>query len=262
MNDKFTGKERDTETGLDYFGARYMSSAQGRFTSPDSVAINRQISDPQLWNKYSYVGNRPLSYVDPDGKWPFWIHNEIIDAAFGKILDRGDRRILQTASAYVDRGENQDAAHAYQHGMSNGLLGQSVEDAHAETQAFISDEVNQAVQAQISAEGDHPGVVFNSVNGVQYADPYAYDSLFHLGEAIHAGTDSYSPTHSGSQPWSGHETAGQLATHVWGESKPFANGEAEYEARLEALRIYQMYQKRLDDARKKQEEQKKKEENQ
>jgi len=32
---KFTGKERDTETGLDYFGARYLSSAQGRFTSPD-----------------------------------------------------------------------------------------------------------------------------------------------------------------------------------------------------------------------------------
>jgi hypothetical protein len=56
-----------------------------------------------------------------------------------------------------------------------------------------------------------------------------------------------------------------LARHVWGESKPFANGEAEYEARLEALRIYQMYQKRLDEARKqKQEEQKEKqnEENQ
>ena len=32
---KFTGKERDAETGLDYFGARYMSSAQGRFASPD-----------------------------------------------------------------------------------------------------------------------------------------------------------------------------------------------------------------------------------
>lgn len=32
-----TGKERDAETGLDYFGARYMSSAQGRFTSPDPL---------------------------------------------------------------------------------------------------------------------------------------------------------------------------------------------------------------------------------
>ncbi len=34
---RFTGKERDAETGLDYFGARYMSSAQGRFTSPDPL---------------------------------------------------------------------------------------------------------------------------------------------------------------------------------------------------------------------------------
>ena len=34
----FTGKERDAETGLDYFGARYMSAAQGRFTSPDLPA--------------------------------------------------------------------------------------------------------------------------------------------------------------------------------------------------------------------------------
>jgi RHS repeat-associated protein len=35
---QFTGKERDAETGLDYFGARYFSSAQGRFTSPDPTA--------------------------------------------------------------------------------------------------------------------------------------------------------------------------------------------------------------------------------
>jgi len=248
--------------GLDFFGARwarYMSSAQGRFTSPDAVVINRQICDPQLWNKYSYVGNGPLAYIDPDGKWPFWIHNEIIDAAFGGILDRGDRRILQAASAYVDRAENQDADHACQHGMSNALTGQSAEGAHAETLGFISDQVSLAVQAQISAEGDHPGVVLNSVDGMQYADPYAYDSLFHLGEAIHAGTDSYSPTHSGSQPWSGHETPGQLMRHIWGESKPFGNGEAEYLARLEALRIYQMYQGQLEEARKrKQEEEKKK----
>jgi RHS repeat-associated protein len=37
---KFTGKERDAETGLDYFGARYHSSAQGRFTSPDPISAN------------------------------------------------------------------------------------------------------------------------------------------------------------------------------------------------------------------------------
>ena len=48
---KFTGKERDAETGLDYFGARYMSSAQGRFTSADPKGFSmRTIGNPQKWN--------------------------------------------------------------------------------------------------------------------------------------------------------------------------------------------------------------------
>jgi len=42
-----TGKERDAETGLDYFVARYYSGAQGRFTSPDTPLVDQQPSDPQ-----------------------------------------------------------------------------------------------------------------------------------------------------------------------------------------------------------------------
>ena len=54
---RFTGKERDAETGLDYFGARYMSAAQGRFTSPDRPFVGWDIGDPQSWNLYGYVRN-------------------------------------------------------------------------------------------------------------------------------------------------------------------------------------------------------------
>jgi RHS repeat-associated protein len=65
---ELTGKERDAETGLDYFGARYMSAAQGRFTSTDPIFIAKhKISDPQQWNLYSYVANNPLKFVDPSG---------------------------------------------------------------------------------------------------------------------------------------------------------------------------------------------------
>jgi len=63
---KFTGKERDSETGLDYFGARYLSSAQGRFTSTDPRS--GWPSDPQSWNMYAYGRNNPLLYTDPDGQ--------------------------------------------------------------------------------------------------------------------------------------------------------------------------------------------------
>jgi RHS repeat-associated protein len=66
---KFTSKERDAETGLDYFGARYFSGAAGRFTSADPTFVTRQrVSDPQQWNLYSYTRNNPLKYFDPDGK--------------------------------------------------------------------------------------------------------------------------------------------------------------------------------------------------
>lgn len=64
---QFTGKERDAETGLDYFGARYMSSAQGRFTSPDPLLSSGRPWAPQTWNRYAYGLNNPLRYTDPTG---------------------------------------------------------------------------------------------------------------------------------------------------------------------------------------------------
>ena len=69
---QFTGKERDWETGLDFFGARYFSGAQGRFTSADWSESPQPIpyadtNDPQTLNLYSYVRNNPLSHGDLDG---------------------------------------------------------------------------------------------------------------------------------------------------------------------------------------------------
>jgi len=71
---RFTGKERETmgdgtANGLDYFGARYYSGAQGRFTTPDPTFLNiLKVISPQRWNFYGYALNNPLKYVDPDGE--------------------------------------------------------------------------------------------------------------------------------------------------------------------------------------------------
>jgi RHS repeat-associated protein len=68
---RFTGKARDVETGLDYFGARYYASTLGRFTTVDPVLdIEQALVDPQRWNRYTYALNNPLRNVDPDGKDP------------------------------------------------------------------------------------------------------------------------------------------------------------------------------------------------
>lgn len=64
----FTGKQRDTESGLDYFGARYLSSNMGRFTSVDPKATSERPVDPQSWNRYAYTRNNPVIYTDPDGQ--------------------------------------------------------------------------------------------------------------------------------------------------------------------------------------------------
>jgi RHS repeat-associated protein len=67
-----TGKERDAESGNDYFGARYYSSSMGRFMSPDWSAKAEpvpyaKLDNPQSLNLYAYVLNNPLRGVDPDG---------------------------------------------------------------------------------------------------------------------------------------------------------------------------------------------------
>ena len=64
---KFTGYERDAETGLDYAQARMYANSQGRFTSPDPLLASGRASNPQSWNRYSYTLNRPLSLIDPTG---------------------------------------------------------------------------------------------------------------------------------------------------------------------------------------------------
>jgi RHS repeat-associated protein len=67
-----TGKERDAESGNDYFGARYYESSMGRFMSPDWSAKAEpvpyaKLDNPQSLNLYEYVLNNPLHGVDPDG---------------------------------------------------------------------------------------------------------------------------------------------------------------------------------------------------
>lgn len=67
LRQKFTAKERDVETGLDYFGARYYGSNHGRFTSTDPLLPSGRPHTPQSWNRYAYVLNNPLALIDPDG---------------------------------------------------------------------------------------------------------------------------------------------------------------------------------------------------
>ena len=72
IGSRYTGKERDTESGNDYFGARYYASSMGRFMSPDWSAKAEpvpyaKLEDPQSLNLYAYAHNNPLRNIDVDG---------------------------------------------------------------------------------------------------------------------------------------------------------------------------------------------------
>ena len=118
---KFTQKERDTETGLDYFLARYYSPAQGRFTSPDEFTggpddlftfaddasdnptFYADLHEPQSLNKYQYAYNCPLRYIDPNGHGvKDWLK---------RAGETARQTVLGATSAYLqDNGINVDSA--------------------------------------------------------------------------------------------------------------------------------------------------------
>jgi RHS repeat-associated protein len=86
---KFSGKERDAESQLDYFGARYYDRSQYRFVSHDPV-IRPQgcAARPQLWNLYTYCRNNPQAYIDYSGAASFSIqrHGPFLEDYGGKVL--------------------------------------------------------------------------------------------------------------------------------------------------------------------------------
>jgi len=76
----FTGKERDQESGNDYFGARYYNANTGRFLSEDPAGFLGGI------NKYVYVGDDPTDFNDPSGRLPFGaVVGAINGAVFGGL---------------------------------------------------------------------------------------------------------------------------------------------------------------------------------
>jgi len=211
-NKMFVGKEKDSETGLHYFGARYMDSGAGRFVSPDPVGavdsragkINDMIlMNPQRMNAYAYSMNNPYKYLDTDGKWSEDIHNHIINMAFSSgnyRLSNDLKDVLKQASAYVDTF--QDTKESYLHSMSSSIYSPS--EAEKFTSYFVNAKVGEF--KKLMAEG------------------IAESAYFSLGEAMHALMDATSPAHEGFQKW---ELSDAVA-HGWGERGAVFDSDMKY----------------------------------
>jgi len=119
VRSRCTGKERDSESGNDYFGARYYASSMGRFMSVDPAFESEILELPQTWNRYSYVYNRPTYSNDPDGRCP-----PCIGALIGGVIEGGfdlGKQLYNNGGSLSDVSWREVGANALGGAVTGGL---------------------------------------------------------------------------------------------------------------------------------------------
>jgi RHS repeat-associated protein len=192
-NEKFVGKEKDKETGLYYFGARYMDAKTGRFVSVDPKGITeKDLLNPQRLNRYNYSLNNPYRYIDPDGRWPSEI-KKVHQVSINRVLSsipKHDRNILNAQQVKIDA--DQSSSGAYKHAMR--APEQTAEKARQAANEFVHNEIGTARELEKTGQHD--------------------EALQHLGNAIHTMQDNVSPAHQGFQEWDENEDTSTKAEHL------------------------------------------------
>ncbi|MFV0388158.1 MAG: RHS repeat domain-containing protein [Pyrinomonadaceae bacterium] len=148
---KFTGYERDEESNLDFAQARMYGNSYGRFTSPDPLLSSGRIENPQTWNRYAYVLNNPLLYIDPLGLYE-WAETAGGSATDDELLERSKDKTLKKEERKLAKRQY-DFRQAFKAGLSRGKEA-------AESNGLAADQ-KQKVQESVDSYGNE-----NEANGV------------------------------------------------------------------------------------------------
>jgi RHS repeat-associated protein len=192
---KFTGKERDAESNLDSFGARYNASSLGRFMSPDTlIPVNLKkdrfqmwISNPQHWNKYAYALNNPLLYIDPSGltETIYYFLNKNLTDEQKKFFEEHKDQILNSIADKLKQAGIKDVVFKDGSTLSNSQVA-SMLTSRPEGVAFLNF-VNKSYGGTTAGSGLYGGTGDNSrsvvfVGNLQEGKPTAAELSFRIAE--------------------------------------------------------------------------------
>ena len=209
VRELFTGKERDAETGLDWFERRYFSGAQGRFTSPDP--LGGHIEDPQSLNRYVYARNNPLRYTDSTGLDFYLDCKDKSDTCQGGRVGTTDDKGKFTATlisndkngGLVDQNGNQFTGSFDQHGISftdsngNDYSGRFAANTAATTLS------GSGIFAGFTGVFNSNGLNTNIAQGSLFGSPQAFQALLTKLVGPNVGLDALNGFHPGSIQYRG-----------------------------------------------------------
>ncbi|MEZ5308397.1 MAG: RHS repeat-associated core domain-containing protein [Pyrinomonadaceae bacterium] len=190
IRQKFTGYQKDEETGLDFAEARMYENRHGRFTAVDPLLASGKSANPQTFNRFTYVLGSPLVLVDRNGQWPTKTHDDLIKEAFNGLTAR-QINLIQKGSFSVDVGFEKRLggapfprtmlpANAFMHAMRSS--GMTQETAMKKASEYLNKKLEEVQQLQKSFEE-------------QGGKGLAETALIALGTATHVYEDMTSPAH-------------------------------------------------------------------
>jgi len=205
---RYTGREADLETDLQYSRARYYDPETGRFITQDPLGFKAGI------NFYAYVYNNPIRFNDPSGLFSPGAHDAILQNVFGNRLPANEITILQQASRDFDK-RTQASDQSHLHSMTQ--KGQTTADAIQMRDAAINLMMTNAIAAEtrddslrVFGEAMHPVMDFSSpMHTTQNDEPRVWNPWNPFG---HSPTD-----------WIGKETVSHLTPEILSEQSTLLN---------------------------------------